>query len=484
MHLTRIALWCVCSLLLISSAAADASCSFHRLSFGDAEQMYAGADLVFVGTLKGRSKKKLPAPSCEHRGSKDAADQSCMGTEGEGWPESPRSPRFPPPSPWVGEFAMERYYKGEPPSRMEVRIQEWLEVGERFLVYAVFRNGELDSDGACNGSAFAYTARVQEHLSYLDTLPAAGTGGVVDLHVRNPDGRSASTRTLDFVGPEGYIGLRYDYHESGEYDPSRSAALPPGRYRLLNAAEPGYRFRCRSGRSTSCDEFLVQDRAVEAWSIDIEPLAFVRVGLRDAFGELTVTDAQFEFIDAFSGETINLHRASPWSAQGKSIAGRMTPGRVVPALILTSAERLGKFDPNPGRRRIFSEGKSDWRQAQAYEIRPGDNRIEFLLPTERQPVPIRINLSEVQSSRDSFSTSAWLNIWTEDGFERDRPFECRSDPGTGSCNIKFLGIPGQFWSLMVSGYRIFDDDQAAGRDEQIIEITDPAVLELKVTAKR
>ena len=484
---SRAGLFAICTLLLIASVEIDARCRSLGLSLTAAEEAFANAELVFVGTLKSRSKKKSPDSHSRHVQARPTAARTCQDSDDEDASELTRVTvtSGSRASPWVGEFALERYYKGEPTPRIQVRIDEGLEVGERYLVYAYRHNDELDASMFCSGSAFAHTAELQEHLSYLDTLPAAGTGGFVDLRLSSPNGRSNLAQVLDFVGPKGNIRLRYDDVRGANDFLSRSVALPAGQYRLLTAAEPGFRFRCGTTDS-SCDELEVQDRAVAYWGINIEPLSLVRVDLRDAHGESTEVDAEFEFLDAANGKLVDFQRADRWSKEGQGIAGRLTPSRVVPVLILTPVNHLGKLDSTLGRQRIYSEGKSSWRLAQAFEIRPGDNLIEFRLPVERQPVTTRINLDVVDSPWQFAMGSAGLKVWAENGSyigTRDHSLSC-SHRGTGSCSVEFLGIPGQFWSLRMSGHHFFDDDdQTAKRDEQLIEVIAPSVLELNINGK-
>lgn len=481
MHmLSRVALSLIC-MLIVFGTDVSARCQSLGLSLAEAERAFAGAELVFVGTLQSRTKQKPRSAQIRRSSSRDSSALACQESDDDDATEltTVTVTSGARPSPWVGQFALERFYKGVAPERLHVRVTEELVVGERYLVYAYGGDGVLDASQYCSGSAFAYNAELQEHLTYLDTLPAAGTGGFVDLRVTHHGNDSRQSLTLEFAGPQGDIQLRYD-DTSGENDYlNRSALLPAGQYRLLSVAEHGFRYRCRSG-GDSCDELLVQDQAVEFWGIDIEPLATVQVHLRDALGEPALVDAEFEFVDASNGQPIAFHRAQRWDDDGVGIAGRLVPSRVVPVLVLSPFDRHGKLDPVLPRQRIYSAGKTSWRLAEAVELSAGHNDIEFILPADRQPVMTRIDLSVAPVPESFVMGSFGLRVWIKDGdygFTRQQTVSCHH-VATEACSFEFLGIPGQFWALDFTGYHFARGDQVPGLSTHVVEIIGPQVLPL------
>jgi len=484
--LTRTAFSLVVCALIVLCTDASARCRSLGLSQSAAEEAFADAELVFVGTLQSRTKQKPRSAQIRRSNSRDLSVLACQESDDDDATEltTVTITSGSRPSPWVGQFALERFYKGEAPERLDVRITDELVIGERYLVYAYRSGGELDASQFCSGSAFAYDAELQEHLTYLDTLPAPGGGGFVDFRVNHPGNDSRQALTLEFAGPKGNIQLRYNDTSGKNNYLNRSELLPAGRYRLLSDPEHGFRYRCGSQGDT-CDELRVQDRAVEFWGIDIEPLAAVRVHLHDAFGEPVLIDAEFEFVDASSGQPIDFHRAQRWDDDGIGIAGRLAPGRVVPVLVLSPFDRHGKLDPVLTRQRIYSAGKTSWRQAEAIELPAGHNDIEFILPADRQPVMTRIDLSIAPVPKGFVMGSFGLRVWIEDGdygFTRQQYVSCHN-VATEACSFEFLGIPGQFWSLDFTGYHFVHGDQVPGLRTHVVEIIGPQVLPLVLTAR-
>ncbi|MGD9584301.1 MAG: hypothetical protein AB7V26_11640 [Lysobacterales bacterium] len=165
------------------------------------------------------------------------------------------------PSPWLGTFRILRHYKGAPARKLTVRIQAGLQPRQRYLVYAYQQDGELVAAGGCEGRAFAVGADTEEHLAYLNSLPAPGSGGFVDLALLGANSAMQPGQTLVFAGAGGSFELI-----TGDDYWTRSGAWPAGRYRLLSPAPDGYRYQCGSDE---CDALMVQDRVVNWWLIQL-----------------------------------------------------------------------------------------------------------------------------------------------------------------------------------------------------------------------
>jgi hypothetical protein len=437
--------------LLVVAVEARARCMSLSMERRGAEYELAHARQVFVGRLLRvwlqPPVEPEPEPMCQ--------DEACLEVtvvvSGSG------------PSPWLGEFQVERRYKGEPPRRQIVRIRDDLRPRQRYLVYADRRDGEFVADGGCEGRAFPVGTRTREHLAYLDSLPPAGRGGFADVSYFGADGTPLPERTLAFIGSD----------ETIEWVPSvggkvRSEAWPPGRYRLLSPPPKGYRHVCGPA---PCDALVVQDRVVNGWRIQLQALAQVRIVILNGDGAPVEVEAEFELLDAERETPVDFVRASVNRPNGSMlIRGRLPPGRVVPALIVSeiAEPQSGIGSRLTQRRRWFSAGAS-FESAPVHELHPGDNEVEFVLPDELQPVTVELQLQGLDASNGWQWVHRSLLGWVEPDrypMQRQHTFTCQ-DLKAGPCQHRFAAIPGQTWALSALRHRI----QATGARDWSLRIT-------------
>lgn len=354
----------------------------------------------------------------------------------------------PRPSVWLGEFQVRRHYVGEPARRLTVRVRDGLNPRKRYLVYAYMREGELVADGGCEGRAFPIGAKTREHLAYLDSLPAPGSGGIVDLGFFAANGSPLPGRALTFEGVEGVFSL-----VTGNERTMRSKAWPAGRYRLASPPPDGYRYVCGS---RDCDGLMVQDRIVKAWRIRLEALTSVRIGLRDGAGAVVNVEAEFEWLDAMLGTPVDFVRAPVIGRDERiTIAGRLPPGPVVPTLIISEIVEVENGQRVALRKRWYSGGVA-FEQAQVHELPAGDHEIEFTLPAELKPVAVDVRHHGLQAAHGWQWVERSLRGWVEPGripSGRTYTHTCR-ELQAGPCQQVFTALPGQTWSLSSLQHRI------------------------------
>ncbi len=441
----------IACVLLVVAVEARARCMSLSMERRGAEYELAHASQVFVGRLL----RVWRQPPVEVESEPTCRDEACLEVmvvlSGSG------------PSPWLGEFQVERRYKGEPSRRQIVRIRDDLRPRQRYLVYVDHRDGELVADGGCEGRAFPVGTGTREHLAYLESLPPAGRGGFVEVSYFAADGTSLPERTLAFTGADDTIE-----RVPGVGGKVRSEAWPAGRYRLLSPPPEGYRHVCAP---EACDALVVQDRVVNAWRIQLQALAQVRIVLLDGEGAPVDVEAEFELLDADRETPVDFVRA-PVNRPDDSvqIRGSLPPGRVVPALVISeiSEPQAGINSRLTRRQRWFSAGAS-FENAPVQELRPGDNEVEFVLPAELQPVTVELQLHGLDASNGWQWVHRSLFGWVEPDrypMQRQHIFTCQ-DLKAGPCQHRFAAIPGQTWALSALRHRV----QATGARDWPLRIT-------------
>jgi hypothetical protein len=426
---------------------AQARCRSLSMEQRGAEYAVAAADQVFVGRLLRVWEQPPPErpPSC--RG--DPCLEYVQVTSG------------PMPSPWLGEFRVQKHYKGEPARRLVVRIRDGLRPRQRYLVYAYQGDGELVAAGGCEGRAFAVGDQTEKHLAYLDSLPAPGSGGFVDLALLHANGTMQPGQSLLFEGAEGSFEL-----VTGTDHWTRSVAWPAGRYRLQTPPPAGYRYLCGSG---DCDALMVQDRMVSWWRIQLEALARVRIELRDSDGALVDVEAEFEWLDAELGTPVDFARAQvDRNDQRMSIGGRLPPGRLVPALVISEVVELERGSRVTQRRRWYSGGVA-FEEAPVHELQAGDHVVEFVLPDALRPVTVDVRHHGLDPTYGWQWVERSLRGWVEPDRSpagRGHSHTCR-ELDAGPCQQVFQAIPGQTWSLSSLRHQV----QATGAREWSSQIT-------------
>lgn len=347
-----------------------------------------------------------------------------------------------------GQFRPREVFKG-PDGVTSVRVNPSVKPGENYLVFARRDGSELRADGACAFGVVPladpllepYKQDIDNLVSWLRTLPPAGSGGELRLYLRDDD-RAIADAELRLEGPV-TVSLRTDDEGRAHRD-----SIPAGTYRLATAAPPGYRHECYP----DCTRLVVHDRGLDDYAIKLNPRGRLRVRIVDADDKAVPLIAQFDLYRTDGrrvgrlGSTTSRYEIG--NGQDDAAVGFVEPGRYVLALVLPG------FSPDGSRVTILTRHfdlDAGAANAPVVEVHDGDNLAYFHLAATLQPVLMRVRFSG-EPVDDALHRVGWNVLAGREKGAYSEPM--MYSPPIGEAALTLRVIPGQTLQYVLYGYDI------------------------------
>jgi len=429
---------CLLLALLVAAPAAATSCRRPAYDRDDGRRWFGASERVFVGELVGtRDMPAAPAPN--------GAALEAISVGGD--------------APSVGGyFRVEQSFKGAVDPQ-PIRIAASLRKGRRYLVFAREEAGELRADGYCTRFVLPLDGddplrdEARGLLDALRALPVAGSGGELRVDLRD-ERQEPVAAELGFASPTHVFSLHTDAQGHGQLD-----AVPDGSYRLVTTAPTGYRYGC----VPECAVLTVRDRGLDEYTLRKLPGATLHVRLVDVAGIALALPAQFDLFREDGTRSGPLGTSSASYEIGGDARdaerGYVVPGRYRLALVLPEFSVDGTLAKTTRVTRRFDGGRAA-ADAPVLDVSEGDNIAQFHLPTDLQPIRVRLRFAGDAFHPALRTVALHRLIGREAGaYAEDALFDV-GQLGDGADGVSLRIVPGQALRYSLPGYDIDGEHDA------------------------
>lgn len=428
----------------------------------------------------------------------------------------------------LATVSVERVFRGDMPRTLELFINSNITVGQRVIFYVHKESTEeakqrarwvsfaqkppsanpeyseqpqLRADSVCSHAhVLADSDDGRSHLKHLAALPPVGSGGSLRLRIEARNGADWSewSGVRQALQPVPISISANSTTYSGRIDDKgevRFDNIPSGRYALQLPKVDGFTLKCTSYPSMGCGSLEVKDQALHRYNAYYDPNAAVEIKLLSADGHPVDAVANFRLTrvgvkverkqrDVLfqAPSTVVFSNALLLIAEGHLRRhAAVLPGQFSLELLLNDMEPAPPTEAT-GYAPFKSIRNESIRTAKTnlLDLRPGNNVIEFKLPSKLTPKTITVKFSAPPGAlKGKPNLNAWLYAQNSAGRgQQISTMTSHTKALKDETGWTFVALPDQSWQLYVSEYQ-------SGLDaEGFVRVKDDAAITLQMTARK